>query len=183
MGLSTSSLKTWPKFKWLDGLPAPSNITYQHWGTMNPQALLEPNNYERQPELCAVANASQAYDNPPAWGWADSNCGNEFAFMCKRLQPGAYVYNSPTTYSTYMLNTTWASFVDAEGSCNDAGGHLVYFDSIEEQKEVEAYYISLGVFIPSYHTFYWMGLRTYGWPEFRWLDNQAIQGAYTNWGM
>jgi hypothetical protein len=51
------------------------------------------------------------------------------------------------------------------------------------QKEVEQYYISLGVFIPAYHKFYWMGLRTYGWPEFRWLDNSALQGGYSNWGM
>jgi hypothetical protein len=183
MGLVAGSLKSWPRFRWQDGLPAPSNTTYQHWGTMTPQSLLEPNNYERPPELCAVANGSQAYDNPAAWGWADSNCANSFPFMCKRLQPGAYVYNSPTTFSTYMLNTTSASFTDAQGSCNDAGGHLVYFDSLAEQKEVEEYYTGLGVFIPSYHRFYWMGLRTYGWPEFSWLDSAAIQGAYSNWGM
>jgi hypothetical protein len=32
-------------------------------------------------ENCAVANATQTYEK--AWGWADANCAQQFAFMCK----------------------------------------------------------------------------------------------------
>ena len=39
------------------------------------------------PEYCAVANSSQVYGKPPAWGWSDINCAKNFIFMC-RLQGG-----------------------------------------------------------------------------------------------
>ena len=34
----------------------------------------EPNNLSTPPELCVLANASQAFGAPRAWGWADWNC-------------------------------------------------------------------------------------------------------------
>jgi hypothetical protein len=116
---------------------------------MSPQGLQEPNNFERKPELCAAANASQTYSM--AWGWADQNCGVKMPFMCKKLQPGAYVYTSNVTATTYILNTSYAGFMDAEAACNSNGGHLAYFETADEQEEVEAYYVSQGVFIPAYH--------------------------------
>lgn len=39
------------------------------------------------PEYCAVANYSQTYGKPTAWGWSDINCAKNFVFMC-RLQSG-----------------------------------------------------------------------------------------------
>jgi hypothetical protein len=149
IGLSTESTRSWPRFQWLDGTPGPDNMTYLHWGTMSPQGLQEPNNFERKPELCAAANASQTYSM--AWGWADQNCGVKMPFMCKKLQPGAYVYTSNVTATTYILNTSYAGFMDAEAACNSNGGHLAYFETADEQEEVEAYYVSQGVFIPAYH--------------------------------
>jgi hypothetical protein len=151
IGLYSESPRTWPVFQWLDGAPAPTNTTYRHWGMLTPQSLQEPNNFGRKPELCAVANASQAFDSPTAWGWADQNCLLKFPFMCKKMQPGAYVYTSSGSMNTYILNTSATNFMDAEASCNSNGGHLVYYDSADEQAEVEQYYIAQGMFIPSYH--------------------------------
>ena len=133
MGLYAESASSWPRFQWMDGAPSPSNITYSHWGMLVPQTIQEPNNFNRKPELCAAANASQAYDSPTAWGWADQHCSLRFPFMCKKLQPGAYVYTSNTTFDTYILNTTGSSFQEAECACNANGGHLVFFDSLQEQ--------------------------------------------------
>ncbi len=75
-------------WRWLDYLPPPSKATYQHWGTLmmgNGRSRPEPNNLVA-PELCAAANASQAYDEPSTWGWADANCTIRMPFMCKTLR-------------------------------------------------------------------------------------------------
>jgi hypothetical protein len=72
-------------WRWLDFLPAPSLRSYQHWGSITlatGRAVPEPNNLG-PPETCAVANASQAFDEPAAWGWADANCGLRLPFICK----------------------------------------------------------------------------------------------------
>jgi hypothetical protein len=50
------------------------------------EPLKEPNNVA-PPEYCAVANYSQTYGKPTAWGWSDINCAKNFVFMC-RLQSG-----------------------------------------------------------------------------------------------
>jgi hypothetical protein len=39
------------------------------------------------PELCGVNNFTEVYGAPPAWGWADTDCANEFISMC-RIQSG-----------------------------------------------------------------------------------------------
>ena len=39
------------------------------------------------PEYCAVANYSQTYGRPEAWGWSDTNCMYNFIFIC-RIQGG-----------------------------------------------------------------------------------------------
>jgi hypothetical protein len=37
------------------------------------------------PELCAVANATEAFGKPVAWGWADTRCHATLApFICRR---------------------------------------------------------------------------------------------------
>ncbi len=73
---------TWPRFAWTDGTPGPNTTTYNHWGYYMPQNIIEPNNLF-PPELCAGANASQAYDR--AWGWADTSCATSAPFVCRRL--------------------------------------------------------------------------------------------------
>jgi hypothetical protein len=72
-------------WRWLDFLPPPGRSTYQHWGTLtlaNGKSRVEPNNLA-PPEACAAANASQAYDDPAAWGWADANCALKLPSICK----------------------------------------------------------------------------------------------------
>ncbi len=91
----------------------------------------EPNN---STELCGLANASQAFDSPFAWGWADADCRMALPFMCKAQPAGSsYVYISPTSKVTYVLETTRRAFVDAQYSCNQHGGHLAHYETLEEQ--------------------------------------------------
>jgi hypothetical protein len=66
----------WPFFKPL----VKTSSTYTHWGTLMPQNKKEPNQFTG-PELCAVANASQAYTL--AWGWADTSCSRRAPVLCK----------------------------------------------------------------------------------------------------
>jgi hypothetical protein len=48
----------------------------------------EPNNADF-PENCAVANVSEAFGKPLAWGWADTSCNNTLAaFICRRPGEG-----------------------------------------------------------------------------------------------
>ena len=35
------------------------------------------------PETCAVANASEVYGRPVAFGWSDTRCDNQFYPMCR----------------------------------------------------------------------------------------------------
>ena len=46
---------------------------------LQPGPINEPNNRFGN-ELCAVANATQAYGN--AWGWADTKCSGMYISMC-----------------------------------------------------------------------------------------------------
>jgi hypothetical protein len=71
--------------------------------------------------------------------------------------------------ATFILNTTASTFMVGEQVCNDQGGHLVWFNNLAEQAEVEAFFLSKGVFIPLYHKFYWIGLRAATWPNFQWM--------------
>jgi hypothetical protein len=81
---------------------------------------------------------------------------------CRRAAPGAYIYVSNTTNSTYILNTTKTDFKAAQRACNNQGGHLVSYSSAAEQVEVESYYVNLGVLFPKFHRTYWMGLQGNG---------------------
>jgi hypothetical protein len=103
-----------------------------------PQGLKEPNNASpKKNEFCGAANFSQRFDSPVAWGWADQPCDVQLPFMCKQQPLGsAFLYISPSSRITYILNVTSLPFVDAQASCNEQGGHLVYYTSLEEQKEV-----------------------------------------------
>jgi hypothetical protein len=79
-----------PPRRWIDRLPDPSPDNYQHWGTMMPGNLPEPNNLN-SPESCVMANVSQMYSG--AWGWSDENCYMNTTVMCKiprelRARPG-----------------------------------------------------------------------------------------------
>ena len=96
LGLAAASQQT-PKpaagtpyggWRWLDFLPPPSKSTYTHWGTLTlstGRGRPEPNNLV-PPEVCAAANASQAFDEPSAWGWADAPCGIRLPYICKTLR-------------------------------------------------------------------------------------------------
>jgi hypothetical protein len=96
--------------------------------------------------------------------------------------------SSETTGSTYMLNTKNMTFDDAESFCNDQGGHLVAYNNLEEQQEVEQCFINQGSMLPNFNKFYWIGLKTGDdtatWPNFTWIDHSyaIYYGNYQHWG-
>jgi hypothetical protein len=63
---------------------------------------------------------------------------------CCFADNGTATYTSNVTNSTYMLNTSPANFLDAETNCRLNGGHLTSYASAEEQRDVEAYFVSTG---------------------------------------
>ncbi len=161
----TSPEVPYGKWSWLDNMPPPSRQTFIHWGREVFSNALEPDgNF-----TCVSANASTAHQDPLTWGWSDTTCDMLLPFMCKRSTEGNFVYASPTTKATYVLSTVKQNFVEAQANCNDHGGHLVSYQSVEEQIEVEQYFETLGVFIPRYHVFYWTGLvsEEASWPAFK----------------
>lgn len=72
------------------------NCTYIHWGTLvtgNGNRLPEPNGKGPPPELCAVANSSQAWrdnstmgGNVTAFGWSDTRCTRRFVSICRIMR-------------------------------------------------------------------------------------------------
>jgi hypothetical protein len=95
------------------------------------------------------------------------------------------IYTNDTTGVSYLLNTQPTNFTAAEQYCNDNGGHLIGLGSLEEQHEVEEYYINDGQLFPLYHQVYWNGLRAQSWPRFSWIDNVTPMPSgsnYRQWG-
>ena len=63
---------------------------------------------------------------------------------CRALCAAAagYQYISPISGATFELDTRLANFWTAEAYCNSQGGHLAYYTSLEEQEDVETYYLA-----------------------------------------
>lgn len=98
--------------------------------------------------------------------------------------PNTFYYTSPKTRAQYMLNTSADTFNNAETACNLLGGHLAMFESLSEQQEVEAAFISDGGLIPSFHQNYWFGLEATDWPQFEWMDRTVpmpTRRSYSHW--
>jgi hypothetical protein len=47
--------------------------------------------------------------------------------------PGIYYWTSDMSNNTYILNQFVSNFTVAQQFCNDNGGHLVSYNSFEEQ--------------------------------------------------
>lgn len=47
--------------------------------------------------------------------------------------PGIYYWTSDMSNNTYILNQFVSNFTVAQQFCNDNGGHLVSYNSLEEQ--------------------------------------------------
>jgi hypothetical protein len=171
---NVSETWSWNDFRSYD--PATS---YTHWGTTVPDYVPEPS----KNASCSVANASEAFERPSAWGWSDGDCSMLFPFICRKAAPDAYVYVSNTTSATYILNTSMLDFASASQTCNDIGGNLVYYSTVEEQLEVEQHFASRRELLAEYnHGFYWIGYRAQGNPAFDWVDPQALGIEYSHWG-
>ncbi len=59
----------------------------------------------------------------------------------------AYRNNSISSPVAYTLNLTKANVYEAEESCVANGGHLVSFQTLEEQVDVEHYFAAQGALI------------------------------------
>ena len=61
-------------------------------------------------------------------------------------------YTSSVTNVSYFMNTTsdGMTFNDAEQSCLENGGHLVAYASLDEQTEVEKYFMDRGWWLQYY---------------------------------
>jgi hypothetical protein len=181
----------WPDWRWLDPTAGSfGNAVYKHWGNQ------EPNN-DPPLQLCGAGNHSLSYGN--AWGWADANCGAKLPFVCKMIpfpdlgdatggagaRPPSYL--SKFTGNMFTLHTTPVTQPQAEAHCISQASHLASFLSVEEQVEVESFFVGSGFLLPLFHQFYWMGLDSNkkDWPRFRWMD-RAIPGPsednYRHWG-
>jgi hypothetical protein len=107
-------------------------------------------------EFCGVANASELVSG--LWGWADTACSGQHAFLCELPPCGSYSYCATATGYNYSLVTCPASYTQAEGSCRKLGGHLASYGSLAEQQEVEGYYVAQGLLVPSQRG-YWLGAK------------------------
>ncbi len=101
--------------------------------------------YESTLEFCAGCNATQTKLN--AWGWADSRCDLNFTAICRMATKGPCSlppYTDKTTGASYLYNSDEMVQADAEQWCNGQGGHLVSYESLAEQKNVEGYFMDGG---------------------------------------
>jgi hypothetical protein len=175
----------WPQFQWLD----PNTYqTYTNWGTYLPDYVAEPNNMFDN-EYCVGANATETLPDTPAFGWSDEVCNTPAPFICKVLTAKNYNFVSQSG-GNFTLSTLKRTFYDAEAQCNMMGGHLAYYTSLDEQYEVEQYYLAQGMLFYTSPGFYWLGLRSNrtGWPAFTWTNtNQPLPdvaaGGYDHWGV
>ncbi len=98
--------------------------------------------------------------------------------------PGVFWYTSEITNSTYILNQFAGNFTNATSFCNDNGGHLVSYVSVEEQEEVEGYYKQMGYLLPTYHKHYYIGAKIKARPDWTWMDPLTAwnESSYKHWG-
>jgi hypothetical protein len=61
--------------------------------------------------------------------------------------------------ATYILNQRAMKQSDAEAYCVDQGGRLASFLTLEEQVDVEQYFVSKGWLYPKFYQVYWIGLQ------------------------
>jgi hypothetical protein len=53
-----------------------------------------------------------------------------------------FLYITPVSSATFLLDQRLVDFDTAEGFCNTQGGHLAYYTSLEEQEDVETYFLA-----------------------------------------
>jgi hypothetical protein len=73
--------------------------------------------------------------------------------------PGVFYYTSNKTNSNYTLNTSPASYADANLWCQDNGGNLASYGSLAEHREVEQHFVKAGFLFPTFHKHYWLGVQ------------------------
>jgi hypothetical protein len=87
-------------------------------------------------EWCGVANYSQRYmgGSMQVWGWSDTRCSTQAVFMCK-ASPATLAprFTSRFSRSTFQLATYPSTFSAAQIGCNQQGGHLALYQSVQEQ--------------------------------------------------
>ncbi len=192
-GMQTSVFGAqWPNFTWIDDKKAIYVGNYQHWGVLQPGAVLEPNNLVA-PEDCAGSNLTmgiikidKTFGMDGIGGWADHNCEEKYSYICEIAPPESVTYVAESTGATFIFHTTAATQADAEMQCNVDGGHLATYASLEEQGEVEGYLLQKGHLMAEFHKAYWLGLvadKPLG--SWRWMDflPAPSNANYLHWGV
>jgi hypothetical protein len=82
---------------------------------------------------------------------ANTNCATSVSLCDDLSSPcaacGTFQYTSPVTNYTYLLNNCGNNTFDvSQTSCNSYGGHLVSYQSSDEQLDAEGYFAALGKF-------------------------------------
>jgi hypothetical protein len=176
MGLRATQ---WPNFAWIDNTVR--KTSYQHWGQY-PDGSREPKSRQN---TCGAG--SYALADEEAWGWSAQSCSQGMPYMCRIIQPGNITIPSNVTGNVFTLMTIQVNQARAQALCNDIGGHLASYVSLDEQSEMEYAFINSGHLVPSFHKTYWMGLATTqeAWPAFRWLDRNVPtpEQGYSHWGV
>ncbi len=193
MGLQTGILGArWPNFTWLDHENAIYVGDYQHWGVLQPGNVLEPNNLVPS-EDCAGSNLTMGIIKlDKTWGmdgiggWADHNCQEEYVYICEVSPPETVNYTTTSTGMTFVFHAVPATQQEAEAMCNVDDGHLASYASLEEQAEVEQFFMNSGALIPEFHRSYWMGLvADKPLSSWRWMDflPPPSKSNYLHWGV
>ncbi len=75
--------------------------------------------------------------NQTVGGWASNPCNASLPYMCRmQNSQGSPVMTTASTNASFYFNTTFTTFLDAEKSCKDNGGHIAGYKTNEEQLEV-----------------------------------------------
>ncbi len=86
MGIRLPNGNLWPNFTWTDPVNTDRpTAAGKPWGSYRSAQVnnTEPNNTPA-PQYCGVGNYTQRTGSPQVFGWADANCADQYAFICRK---------------------------------------------------------------------------------------------------
>ncbi|XP_077159612.1 macrophage mannose receptor 1-like [Paroedura picta] len=167
--IGLNDLKIQMYFEWSDGTP----VIYTKW------LPGEPTHASNRQEDCVVMKGKSGY-------WADQPCDVKLGFICKRkplkespgkqeiVEEGCWRGWKRHGFYCYMLGNVFATFAEANQTCQKDGSYLA---AVEDRYE-QAYLTSLIGLRPETH--FWIGLSDIEEKgTFKWTSGEAIK--FTHW--